>query len=115
MTRHPTDVGSTPENVTGFDIKHKFSSSITANCIAAMHVYNSLWLTSTAAGVENVEYILAVHRFARYNGILGNILQQFIQVHIAALSHRYFKPRMPYDKHFFNSRSLGNSLVRNFL
>ena len=115
MTRHPTNVGCTPENVARFDIKHEFSGSIAAYCIAAMDMYNSLWLTGTTAGVENVEHILAIHRFARNNGILGNIIQQYIQVHIAARSHGYFKPCMPLDKHLFNCRSFGNSFVGNFL
>ena len=115
MAGHPTYICCTPINVVWLDIKHKSGGSITAHGVAALDMDNSLWLTRTAAGVKDIEDILAVHRLARHNGVSRNIFQQFVQVHVTTLRHRHFFTSALHDDHLLNSGGLANSFVCNFL
>src|SRR2546425_7089549 len=76
---------------------------------------NSLWLARTAAGVKDIEHILAVHRLTGYNGVGRNVFQQVVQVHVTTLRHRHFFTSAPHNNQLLNSGCLANSFVCNFL
>src|SRR5437588_6702641 len=97
MTCHPTNICCTPKDVAWLNIKNKFGGGIYAHRVAALNVYNSLWLACAAAGVKDIEHILAVHRLTRYNSVFRDLFQQVVQVHITALRHRHFLASAPHD------------------
>src|SRR6266566_4435075 len=115
MAGHPTYICCTPKDVVWLDIKHKPGGSITAHGVAALDMDNPLWLTRTAAGVKDIEDILAVHRLTRHNGVSRNIFQQLVQVHVTTLRHGHFFAGTPHDHQLLNSGGLANSFVGNFL
>ena len=78
-------------------------------------MHDALRLAGAAAGVEDIEQILAVHRLARNVGILGDIRQQVVPGDIATGLHRHLFPRPLDDDHFFNAGGFGNRLIRDVL
>ena len=59
---HPADVGSAPENVVLLEIENPLGRGLNAKQVAAGGVDDALGLAGGAAGIEQEQHILAVHR-----------------------------------------------------
>src|SRR5262249_40702670 len=85
MACHPSDVGGGPVNIVFLQIEDPFRRESCAKHVAGCCVNNPFWLPRGAAGVEDVEEILAFHRFrSTFRLLLGN---DFMPPNITAVFH----------------------------
>src|ERR1700730_100509 len=93
VTCHPAHIGGTPEHVAWLNVKYEPGGGGCSHSVAAMNMYDSLWLACAAAGVQDEEHILAVHRLARHVSIFRNICQQVVPVNVPSCLHWHVFPR----------------------
>src|SRR5215472_17057906 len=115
MSRYPTHIGSTPENIFIFYIEHELGCSVEPDGIAPVNMHHPLWLAGTAAGVLNVEWILTLHWLTGDDNIFGDTLQQVVPVDVTTCFHRDVHAKPSNNDHLFDTGSFSHCLIRNTL
>ena len=85
MTRHPTDVGRTPEDIFVFEIENPLCGDVCLQKIAGGRVQYSFRLSCRARGVKNIEWMLAIEVFG--GTVTADGLHQLVPPEIAPGLH----------------------------